>query len=293
MGNKFRLLLVGFAHVCIRGFHCTLVLTTQYVHFVFGMPHTYSTNNSAWQLSSEPRPSYVKNCGVLTGHASIFLLIKAWWLNHRKYLKNSCLSHWLDFIKHHHCMNFCLGFGQNFQQFQWIATHVCHSILMHLVLVALGEKPLPYAHVLEVLVPSGWGFLKEIIDWGCSYPCFPPGQSWDCGSPSQEEVTSGSLDHMTSGPGPEAPAKQLPRRVVSHPASLSVFIFILPRGSQTPHSSIFFKCLLLGSLAQESWSPEQSIWNFTCSDHEIVARDHLFRFSELHRVRNYKPRTGL
>lgn len=107
-------------------------------------------------------------------------------------------------------MNFCLGFGQNFQQFQWTATHVCHSILTHLVLVVLGEKPLPYAHVLEDLVPSGWGFLKEIIDWGCSYPCFPPGQSWDCCSPSQREVTSGSLDHMTSGPGPETPAKQLP-----------------------------------------------------------------------------------
>lgn len=114
-------------------------------------------------------------------------------------------------------MNFCLGFGQNFQQFQWTATHVCHSILTHLVLVVLGEKPLPYAHVLEDLVPSGWGFLKEIIDWGCSYFCFPPGQSWNCCSWSQGEVTSGSLDHMTSGPGPEAPAKQLPRWVGESP----------------------------------------------------------------------------
>lgn len=48
---------------------------------------------------------------------------------------------------------------------------------------------------------SWWGFLKEILDWGCSPPCFPPGQSWDFCSQSQEEVTSGSLDLMTSGPG--------------------------------------------------------------------------------------------
>lgn len=161
---------------------------------------------------------------------AFFLLIKTWWLNHRKYFKNSCLSHWLDFIKYYY-MNFC----QNFQQFQWTSANVCHSILTHLVLLILGEKPLPYVHVLKDVIPSWWGFLKEIIDWGCSYPCFPPGQSW--GSlPSLEEMTSGSLDHMTSGPGPEAPAKQLPRWVGEPPCFTFHLYFhsstCLPKPSQ-------------------------------------------------------------
>lgn len=47
--------------------------------------------------------------------------------------------------------------------------------------------------------------------------------------------------------------------------------------SHKPHSCILFKHLLLRSLAQESWSSEQSIWNIKCNDHEIVIHDHLIQ----------------
>ena len=81
---------------------------------------------------------------------------------------------------------------------------------------------------------------------------------------------------MTLGPGPEALQGSSHGGWLNHPASLSIFIFTLPCVSQTPPRSIFFKCLLLESLTQESWSSEQR--NFTYNDHEIVTHDHLLLF---------------
>lgn len=216
MGNKFRLLLVGFAHVASWDSIALWFWPHNMCTVCLACCTPYSTNNSAWQLGSEPRL----------------------------------------------------------------------SVLTHLVLAVWGEKPLPYAHVLEDLVPSWWGFLKEIIDWGCSYPL-----------PSSRTVLgllfaiTGRRDFWEFGSHdlrtwPWSPARQLPRWVAEPPCFTFHLYFHSSTWLPNPSQLYFLQVSAAGEprpgelvFWAEKLHMQWPLWHMTIS----------FYFSELHRVRNYKP----